>query len=147
MSDMQATPAYLLDTNIPSELIRSRPNYRVNEWVRGLDQRTLWISVITLGELRRGFELAREPERRAFLENWFTTTLLPEFTGRILGVTQAIAERWGTLDAIATKNGTPLETADGLIAATALTHGLVVVTRNVRDFTAAGVTIFDPWTL
>jgi len=136
---------FLVDTNVPSELIRARPESRVSNWVYAQDEESLFLSVITIGELRRGFVTLAPGKRRVELEHWFENDLLPRFDGRVLPVTQRIADRWGTIDGIRQMNGTPLNTADGLIAATALEYGLTVVTRNVRDFTGLGVEILTPW--
>ena len=110
---------FLLDTNVPSEAGRSRPTPRVTAWVRGQDNSTLFLSAVSIVLL------------------WFGERILP--------VTKEIADRWGTLDANCQLRGTPANTADGMIAATALEHGLTVVTRNVKDFTRLGVTVFNPW--
>ena len=83
--------------------------------------------------------------RRSELERWFHTDLLIWFRNRILPVTHAVADRWGVLDGQCQLRGTPLNTADGMIAATAMEHGLTVVTRNVKDFAGLGVDIFNPW--
>ncbi len=136
---------FLLDTNIPSELIRSRPNPRVEKWVGGQDEQLLFVSVVSIGELRRGFTMLPVSQRRSQLERWLEEDLLVWFEGRILPVTKAIAERWGILDGECQLRGTPLNTADGMIAATAIEHKLVIVTRNVKDFAGLGVTILNPW--
>jgi len=138
---------YLLDTNIPSELIRARPQPKVRDWVYAQDERSLYLSVVSIGELRRGFVILQEIQRRTQLERWFENDLLPRFQKRILPVTQGIANHWGVLDGRCLLKGTPLGTADGLIAATALEHDLTVVTRNVSDFAGLGVGIFNPWDL
>ncbi|MBZ5728257.1 MAG: type II toxin-antitoxin system VapC family toxin [Acidobacteriia bacterium] len=136
---------FLLDTNVPSELIRLRPEPRVAGWIEAANDAQLFVSVVTIGELRKGFTNLRESKRRAFLEDWLQNELLPWFEGRILPVTQAIASRWGILDGECQLRGTPLNTADGMIAATAIEHNLTVVTRNVKDFGGLGVTVFNPW--
>ena len=136
---------FLLDTNIPSELIRTRPEPRLENWFYAQDEQALYLSVVSIGELRRGFVLLPAFERRAALEQWFENDLVPRFRERILPVTYAIAERWGRLDGESQLRGAPLNTADGLIAATALEHELTVVTRNVKDFAGLGVTLFNPW--
>jgi toxin FitB len=105
----------------------------------------LFLSVMTLGEIRKGFVTTRDLVRRAFLERWFEDELLPWFEGRILPVTDAIAQTWGELDGQCQLRGAPLNTADGLIAATALQHGLTLATRNVKDFADLDVQIFNPW--
>ena len=136
---------FLLDTNIPSEIIRSRPDSRVNDWIRAQDDETLHLSVITVGELRKGLTTMPESKRRSQLQEWLETDLLPLFAGRILPITQPIADRWGVLSGKRQLAGRPLSMADGLIAATALEHGLTLVTRNVRDCEDLSVTIFNPW--
>lgn len=136
---------FLLDTNVPSELSRPRPDASVAAWLDAQDDKQLFLSVVTLGEIRKGFTVQRDAKRRAFLENWLEHDLLPWFAGRILPVIQAIANRWGILDGEAQLRGTPLNTADGMIAATALEHQLTVVTRNAKDFATMGVPLFNPW--
>ena len=136
---------FLLDTNIPSETIRLQPERRVTEWIARQANDTLFISVVTIGELRRGFITAPDPQRRARLGRWLETDVLLWFDGRILPVTQEIADRWGVIDGTCQLRGTPANTADGMIAATALEHGLTVVTRNVKDFSLFGVPLFNPW--
>lgn len=101
--------------------------------------------MVTIGEIRKGFTILPESKRRVFLEGWLRNDLLPWFEGRILPVTQAIADRWGILDGESQLRGTPLNTADGMIAATAIEHNLTIVTRNVKDFAALGVQIYSPW--
>jgi len=136
---------FLLDTNIPSELIRSRPDARVEKWVYAQDEQSLYLSVVSIGELRRGLVILPASKRRSELERWFENDLLPRFEGRILPVTRSIADRWGVLDGQCQVKGTPLNTADGMIAATAIEHGLTVVTRNIRDYAGLGVEALNPW--
>jgi tRNA(fMet)-specific endonuclease VapC len=136
---------FLLDTNVPSELIRVRPEPRVADWLEAADDEQLFLSVVTIGELRRGFTILPDGNRRTFLEGWLQNDLLPWFEGRILPITQAIADRWGILDGESQLRGTPLNTADGMIAATALEHNLTLVTRNVKHFGSLSVRILNPW--
>ena len=136
---------YLLDTNIPSEFSRDRPDPRVVKWLKTQPSTTLFLSVVTIGEIRRGLTVLPPGRRRSELETWFQTDLLMWFRNRILPVTHAIADRWGVLDGQSQLRGMPLNTADGMIAATALEHDLTVVTRNVRDFAGLGVTVLNPW--
>ena len=136
---------FLLDTNIPSELIRATPEPRVENWVYSQQEQSLYLSAVSIGELRRGFVVLPPSRRRANLERWFEHDLVPRFRERILPITYAIADRWGILDGECQLRGTPLNTADGMIAATALEHDLTVVTRNVRHFSGLGVTVFNPW--
>ncbi len=103
------------------------------------------MSAVTVGELRRGAVLLPFGKKRTDLERWIADDMLLRFRSRILPGTVAIADRWGTLDAQSKLRGAPLNTADGMIAATALEHDLIVVTRNVRDFLGTAVPIFNPW--
>jgi toxin FitB len=137
--------SFLLDTNIPSELTRARPEARVTAWLQPMDNDRLHLSVITLGEIRKGFTLLPEPSRRLQLERWLERELHPWFADRILPVDEPVAERWGALDGERQLQGTPLNTADGLIAATALEHGLTLVTRNTKDFAGLGLRLLNPW--
>ncbi|MGD0269199.1 MAG: type II toxin-antitoxin system VapC family toxin [Candidatus Sulfotelmatobacter sp.] len=136
---------YLLDTNIPSEFSRDRPNPRVVEWLKVQPVTTLFLSAVTIGEIRKGLTVLPPGRRRSDLETWFHADLLTWFRSRILSVTHAVADRWGVLDGQCQLKGTPLNTADGMIAATAIEHGLTVVTRNVKDFAGLGVAVFNPW--
>jgi predicted nucleic acid-binding protein len=140
---------FLLDTNIPSELIRSQPEERVTDWVYRQAEESLFLSVVSIGELMRGFTLLPVSARRTVLETWFREKLVPQFQSRILPVTYpvtyAVAERWGVLDAQAQRKGRSVNTGDGLIVATALEHGLTLVTRNIRDFDFFDVQLLNPW--
>jgi toxin FitB len=136
---------FLLDTNVPSELTKPMPDVRVSGWVAAQDNTSLYLSVVSVGELRRGFTILPLGKRRAQLEQWFEQYLLPLFANRILPVTHSVSNRWGILDGECQLRGTPRNTADGMIAATALEHDLTVVTRNVKDFAGLGVTVFSPW--
>ena len=136
---------FLLDTNIPSEFRNPRPEPRVVQWVDSVAEDSVFISVVTLGEIRKGCELLDFGKRRKELEQWLEVEVREWFAGRILPVTDAIAERWGRLEAQRQRLGLPLNTADGQIAATALEHGLTLVTRNVNDFRDLGVVVFNPW--
>lgn len=137
---------FLLDTNIPSETIRVRPEPRVTAWIADQTNESLFISAITIGELRRGFTTLPEGEheRRKRLEKWLDQDVTMWFNSRILPVTKQIADRWGVLDGTCRLRGTPLNTADGLIAVTALDRGLTVVTRNIRHYAGLGVSILNP---
>lgn len=135
---------FLFDTNIPSETVKLRPEPRVTAWIRQQANDTLYLSVISIGELRRGFIPLPHDARRTRLEHWLENDVMLWFDQRILPVTKEIADRWGVIDGTCQMQGTPANTADGLIAATALEHGLTVVTRNVRHFAGLGVQLFNP---
>lgn len=138
---------FLLDTNVPSELTRPQSDPRVEKWLDDADDEQLYLSVISLGEMFKGLTVLPPSKRRKELEQWIEDELRPWFDGRILPVTEHIAERWGILGAECQMKGRGLTVADGLIAATALEHDLTVVTRNVRDFDGLGVGVFNPWSM
>lgn len=135
---------FLLDTNVISELVRPRPEPKVKAWVAAIDEELLYLSVLTLGEIRKGIALLKDPSRRVALDAWLDGELVPRFTGRILSIDQAIADRWGRLAAqVGPKSQLPV--IDGLLAATAFQHNLTLITRNIRDVAATGVPTFNPW--
>ncbi|MBT9460426.1 MAG: type II toxin-antitoxin system VapC family toxin [Rugosibacter sp.] len=134
--------SYLLDTNVLSELRRKAPNAGVVAWFARRPASTLFLSVLTLGELRKGVEGLADTDRRAALLDWLEAELPIFFTGRILPVDAQVADRWGRLVATASR---PLPAIDSLLAATAAHHGLSLVTRNVRDFADLGLEVINPW--
>jgi predicted nucleic acid-binding protein len=136
---------FLLDTNCVSELVRVRPEPRVLEWMDAAEESLLHLSVLTLGEIRKGLAALPQSRRRTRLEAWLEIDLRGRFSGRILPVDAAVADRWGLLAAQARRQGAPLPIVDGLLAATALHYNLTMVSRNVCDFAAARVPILNPW--
>ncbi len=111
-------------------------------WFKGRRTQTLYLSVLTIGELRKGiYGLTDDPRKHALLD-WLQTDLPQFFAGRVLPIDVRIADRWGQL---AAREGRPLPTIDSLLAATALAHGLTLVTRNLRDFQFPGLEVIDPW--
>jgi predicted nucleic acid-binding protein len=136
---------FLLDTNVVSELVSPKPNDKVLRWVEQTDESILFLSALTLGEIRNGVERLRPGHRRGRLESWLQVDLPGRFQDRVLPVTAAIADRWGTVSAIAAANGKPVPVIDGLLAATALHHNLTLVTRNTSDVSGTGVRTLNPW--
>ena len=136
---------FLLDTNVLSELIKPTPDPRVVQWIEGTDEVTLFLSVLTLGEIRNGIARLRSGVRRGRLEAWLRVDLRGRFQDRILPISEAIADRWGAISAAAAAKGKPLSVIDGLLAATALHHDLMLATRNASDVVATGVSILNPW--
>ena len=134
--------SYLIDTNVISELRRKTPSPGVVDWFEGRPSSTLFLSVLTMGEIRKGIEAISDVGRRQALADWLETELTTFFTGRILNVDVDVADRWGRLVAVA---GRPLPAIDSLLAATALEHDLVLVTRNTKDFESLGVSLINPW--
>lgn len=137
--------SHLVDTNVISELIAASPDPQVESWLLGVDEDTLFVSVITLGELRYGIELLPAGRKRSRLEEWIAAEFVPRFEGRVLPVSDAVADMWGRITASARSAGRQLSPADGLIAATAFCHDLVLVTRNAADFRTSGVEVLNPW--
>lgn len=136
---------FLLDTNILSELVRPKPDARVTSWFESTGEEPLFLSVLTLGEIRKGISALTDGPRQARLEAWLNHSLMPRFRDRILPVDLDIADRWGRIAGSLAAKGTGLPVIDGLMAATALHHNLTLVTRNVGDVAATGVPVFDPW--
>jgi len=136
---------FLLDTNCISELIRPKPEPRVVEWMRAVDESLLYLSVLTLGEVRKGAAILTHSRKRTRLESWLEIDLHVRFSGRILAIDDGVADRWGWLTADAERKGRTLAAVDGLLAATALQHNLTVVSRNVSDFVGTQVPILNPW--
>ena len=135
---------FLLDTNVISELVRPNPEPKVKAWVAGTHESLLYLSVLTLGEIRKGITSLKNAPRRVELEAWLDSDLVLRFAGRILPIDQAVADRWGRLAGQAAPKSL-LPVIDGLLAATALHHNLTLVTRNTKDVAAAGVPLFNPW--
>ncbi len=136
---------FLLDTNCISELVRPEPEPRVVEWMEAADEAMLYLSVLTIGEVRRGLAGLVQGKRRTHLETWLEVDLQARFAGRILPIDAAIADRWGLIAAEARRRGKALPIIDGLLAATALHHNLTVISRDTSDFTSAHVQVLNPW--
>jgi toxin FitB len=136
---------YLLDTNCISEPTRDRPEPRVLSWLDAVDESQLYLSVLTVGEIRKGASTLPNGRHRSGLEIWLEREVKVRFSGRILPVDEDIAERWGWLAAEAKMRGRPLPVIDGLLAATALHYNLVLVSRNVSDFLTTSVPSLNPW--
>jgi predicted nucleic acid-binding protein len=136
---------YLLDTNVVSELIKSRPDERVVAWIRATDEADLHLSVLTFAEIRYCIEKLTQSARRERLQRWMDIELADRFEDKILDVDRGVAELWGVIMARAAIVSVRLPVMDTLLAATAEHHGMTMVTRNVRDFARAGVATLDPW--
>jgi predicted nucleic acid-binding protein len=135
----------LLDTNVVSALDPAKPDHRVRELVVRYKPDAVFISVLTMGELRKGVALLPQGRKRAGLEQWLQD-LERYYADRLLPVDLETSHIWGEIVARARSRGKSLPAIDGLIAATAVRHGLHVVTRNVGDFEPTGVLIINPWT-
>jgi len=136
---------FLLDTNCISELVRLKSEPRVMAWFEEAEENFLYLSVLTLGGIRKGVAALPQGKRRSRLETWLEVELQARFSGRILSIDAAVADRWGLLAANAKSKGKPLSVIDGLLAATAIHHNLTIVSRNVGDFTDTQVSVVNPW--
>ena len=136
---------FLLDTSVISELIRPKPDDKVLRWIEETDESLLFLSVLTLGEIRNGVQRLRAGRRRGRLESWLHVDLPSRFQDRVLPIDAAIADRWGRISAIAAAKGKPVPVIDGLLAATAIHHNLTLVTRNSSDVSGTGVATLTPW--
>ncbi len=136
---------YLLDTNIPSELTRDRPDPHVSAFLRELNPTEIFLSVLTIGEISKGIAIVPPGPRRDRLQRWLEQDLRSWFGERIIPVTEPVAELWGRMAGAARLQGKPLAVVDGLIAATASHHRLIVVTRNTADFKDLGLSLVNPW--
>ena len=136
---------FLLDTCVVSELTRPKPHRGVVDWMRSESEARLHLSVLTIGELRKGIERLPASRKRSKIEAWLNNELRLRFSGRLLPVDGEVAERWGLESAKAEQLGTPLPVIDGLMAATCLVHGMTFVTRNTKDTQQTGVRLLNPW--
>ena len=135
---------HLIDTNVFSELTKPTPFPRVEDFLRRSKDR-VFVSVLSIGEVRKGIALTPSANRRAELEDWLDNEIMPWLGARVLPVTLEIAERWGDLAAQLKVKGKPRPVVDAILAATAFRHDLVVATRNVADYDDMGVTVMNPW--
>ncbi len=136
---------FLLDTCVISELTRPKPDQRVVRWIHSELEAKLYLSVLTIGEIRKGIERLQVSHKRSQIEAWLNRDLRLRFSGRIVSVDDEVAERWGLESARAQQSGRPLPVIDGLLAATGLVHGMTVVTRNTEDMQQTGVRLLNPW--
>ncbi|PWB91106.1 VapC toxin family PIN domain ribonuclease [Methylocystis sp. MitZ-2018] len=136
---------WLLDTNVLSELRRPRPNAKVVAFVAAQPLDRLYVSVVTFAEIRFGIELVADPSRRAELHDWLTLKVRPLFTQRTLPVSEDVMLKWRLLVEEGRKTRYTFSQPDLIIAATALLHGLTVVTRDTGDFEKARAPVINPW--
>ena len=136
---------FLLDTNVISEAVKPSPADSVLSWLDTTDESLMYLSVITLGEIRRGIAALPQARKRARLESWLNQDLRIRFYGRLLPIDEAVADRWGLLVAASRKKGIVLPVIDSLLAATALEHNLTLVSRDLKPVVGTGVSVFNPW--
>jgi hypothetical protein len=137
--------SFLLDTTVVSEWMKPLPNPGVIRWLAEVDEDRVYLSVMTLAELRYGTERLAQGARRSRLEAWLGSELPLRFEGRLLIVEAAIADTWGRVMNRCSAAGRPISVMDSFFAATAETRDLTLVTRNVSDFAASGISLLNPW--
>jgi hypothetical protein len=138
--------AWLLDTNVVSELRRPKPNPDVANFVAAQSGEDLYVTEVTFAEIVYGIEQLADPARRADLQSWLDNSLRPLFAGRVLSITEDVIVRWKTMIVEGRKRRHTFGQPDLFIAAIAALHDLVVVTRDIDEFVEARVAVFDPWT-
>lgn len=132
---------YLLDTNVISEIIRKAPDKNVIKWISSIEHHRCAISVLTLGEIRKGAEKIDSSSRKQKIVQWLEIDLIEQFHGRIINIDSQVADKWGYLSSL--RN---LPAIDALIAASAIIHNLKLVTRNTKDFdNIGGLEVINPW--
>ena len=135
---------YLLDTCVISELVKPSPDERVIDWLNSTPNERLFLSVITIGEIRKGLTKLPNSKKKNQLTNWLNT-LLEDYQTRIYSIGLTVAENWGIIQGKAENDGSPIASVDALIASVAYTYNLILVTRNEKDFVSSNVTILNPW--
>ncbi|MEO1018563.1 MAG: type II toxin-antitoxin system VapC family toxin [Pseudomonadota bacterium] len=137
--------SFLLDTNVVSEWTKPQPNPRVIGWLSEVDEDSVFLSAISLAELRRGIERLTLGRKRRRLDTWLTEELVPRFSGRVLAVDAIVADAWSKVVADQQSAGRSITIMDAFIAATASVHGLALVTRDVKDFELVVERLINPW--
>lgn len=138
---------FLLDTNVVSEWMKPRPDIGVITWLAEADEDRVFLSVVTLAELRHGVERMAGGARRNLYDAWLTTELPRRFHSRIIHVDAETSDQWGRVTAKGQSLGRPIGSMDAFLAATALRYDMTLVTRNVADFEALSVPLLNPWRL
>lgn len=136
---------YILDTNVVSELVAQNPDHHVIQWVESVDPESLFLSVITIGEMKKGVEKLSSSKRKKNLIAWLEQDLLVRFREHILPIDTSVVMTWGRLLAELEKSGKPMPAIDSLLAATASDLGYTLVTRNITDFEDASIRLLNPW--
>ena len=136
---------YILDTNVISELVAARPNPKVVDWIQSVESNQVFLSVIAIGELKKGIEKLLDSDRKVKLDQWLHEDLLVRFEDQILIIDQETMLIWGRLVAQLELIGRPISSIDSLLAATALKWQYTLVTRNTAHFALAGIVLLNPW--
>ena len=136
---------YLLDTCVISEIIKPKPDENVTSWLESQKENSLYLSVLTFGEIEKGIEKASDQIRKQKLRLWVEDDLKKRFEGRIIPIDFSIAAEWGKIQGKAELLGKPMPTMDGLIAVSGLVRQCIVVTRNISDMEQSSAELFNPW--
>jgi len=136
---------YLLDTCLLSELRKPAPDAGVVSWISDIDESRLYLSVLNLEEIQKGVARLEDGRRKHAIQHWLEQDLMIRFDGRILPLTLDMALEWGLVCAASEHQGKPAPVVDALLAATAIVHNLILVTRNDKDFTRFPVKLLNPW--
>ena len=136
---------YLLDTCVISEVIKPRADKNVISWMQNQDEESLYLSVLTFGEIEKGIEKSTDVARKRKLQLWVEEDLKKRFEGRIVPINIDVSVKWGAIQGNAELLGKPMPTIDGLIAVSGLVHNCIVVTRNVSDMEQSTVELLNPW--
>lgn len=136
---------FLLDTCVISELIKKQPDPKVVKWVADIDEASLFISVLSIGELHKGIEKLPESKKKDILHKWINNDLMERFKNKIIDFDLQTATIWGKIQAKSELLGQALPAIDALIAATGISYDLIVVTRNIKDMEISGVSLLNPW--
>jgi toxin FitB len=136
---------YLLDTCVISELVSKQPHAGVMAWIDSIPTDRVYLSVITIGEIQKGIKKLQDSRRKESLRSWLRDELLVRFRDRLVVLDAGVLLTWGDLTAALASQGAPMPAMDSLIAATALHHDFIFVTRNEADFLRTGVRLLNPW--
>ena len=136
---------YLLDTCVISEIVKKEPNKNVLTWLAKQDEDSLFLSILTFGEIQKGIEKAPDQKRKKKLKLWLEDDLKKRFEGRIIPIDLKVVTHWGSIQGAAELAGKTMPTMDGLIAVSGLAYNCVVVTRNTSDMEQSTAELFNPW--
>ncbi len=136
---------YLLDTCVISEVIKREPNKKVISWLQAQDEASLFLSILTFGEIQKGIQKDPDPARKKKLKIWLEEDLRKRFDKRIIPIDLKVVTNWGSIQGAAELIGKPMATMDGLIAVSGLTYNCIVTTRNISDMEQSTAELFNPW--